>query len=1072
MKRTLLNLASALFVSAVLGGGILGLQASENQSFSAELQSQIQVNGKVVDASGQPLVGVTVVQAGNEANGSMTDLEGGFTLTVPQGSELIVSYIGYKTVTVAASQGAMTITLEEDTVGIDDVVVVGFGVQKKANLTGSATQVNMEEVLGNRPVSNAAMALQGAIPGLMVNGTSGSPGASKSFNIRGTLSINGGGPLVLIDNVEGDINLLNPEDIESVTVLKDAASAAVYGARAAGGVILVTTKQPKSNEKFTLNYNFNLGWNQSINAAKQASLDDYIQGYLDAGYTSTYWAGNGDVSRWKELREQYKSNPSSLDAPYGVYKEGASYYFLGETDLFKDAQEVGFTQNHNLSASGGTDRIRFRIAGGYNKEDGPMITNKDSYVRKNLTTFVSGDITKWFTQEAQMTYTEDERHQPTEYGFTTRLINWYPDKIPGDYIGADYDVPTKTNANYMRLAPMSTAKTSTPRITARTILKPLKGWTITGEYTYDQKNYTWHHYDTPYEMSEAQMTYRTYPNPGQDVYRWNDEQEKYTAFNIFSNYAHTWGKHDFKAMAGFNQEYYYYRYHGSWILDQTVSSVPSFGGGTGEKTLQESYSEYAIRGAFARLNYAYDNRYLLEVNGRYDGSSKFPKATRFGFFPSVSAGWRIAQEKWMDWSDNWLDDLKLRVSYGSIGNQAINPYVYTPQMGIGESNAWLHNSKYVTIINMPGMVSGAFTWETVTTLNIGVDLGLFSNRLQGTFDWYNRKTKGMLSAGVQLPGVVGATAPTQNIADMKSKGWELSLTWRDRVGKDFNYYVGFNIYDHRSFIDKYNNESGLISDYYVGQELNQIWGYVSDGYYTIDDFDLDAAKNGVWTLKEGITRINGYNVQPGDEKFKDLDGDNVITAGAGTVEDPGDRKIIGNSTQRYQFGANLGLSWKGLALDIRLQGVGKRDYWIGGAAIFPFAGSGASDAVFQALYYNQTDYWRAKSYDPADPDYMVAENPNAKLFRIYDLGNNVGSNTRTSDKYLQNAAYLRIKNITVSYSFPQEWLQKIRMKEAKLYVSVENLATFTSLPKGYDPERLSWGYPFSRIISLGASISF
>lgn len=323
---------------------------------------------------------------------------------------------------------------------------------------------------------------------------------------------------------------------------------------------------------------------------------------------------------------------------------------------------------------------------------------------------------------------------------------------------------------------------------------------------------------------------------------------------------------------------------------------------------------------------------------------------------------------------------------------------------------------------------------------------------------------------------MGTSAPLQNIADLSSDGWELNLTWRDRIG-DFAYNIGFNIYDNQAKIKKFNNESGLIGQYYVGQKLGELWGYVADGYYSIDDFVMDDAKRGVWTLKEGVTSIQGYSVQPGDVKFKDLDGNGVINSGAGTLSDPGDRKIIGNTRARYQFGANLGASYKGFSLDVRLQGVGKRDYWLGGSSIFPFAGAGSGDAVFQPLFSNQTDYWQAKSYDPADPDYMVAKNPNAKLFRIYNQGNNVGSNTRVSDKYLQNAAYLRVKNITLGYNLPRNWVKKALIEQARVYVSVENLATISDLPKGYDPEGNSsnsivWDYPYYRTISVGANITF
>ena len=524
-------------------------------------------------------------------------------------------------------------------------------------------------------------------------------------------------------------------------------------------------------------------------------------------------------------------------------------------------------------------------------------------------------------------------------------------------------------------------------------------------------------------------------------------------------------------MVGFNQESSWWGYLNTSVDEQSVPTVPSFGGGTGTKNIREGYSEYAIRGAFGRLTYSFDDKYLLTANMRYDGSSKFPKNNRFGFFPSVSVGWRLGQEKFMNWSREYLDDFKLRASYGSIGNQNIDPYGYIASMGIGQSTTWLDGGDKITYIGVPGLVRANYTWETVTTLDFGFDLNMFRNRLNVVFDWYKRDTKDMLSEGVELPSSVGTTAPLQNVADMTTKGWELNVTWRDRIG-DWNYSVGFNLYDSKSEITKFNNKSGNIGTYHVGYYYpNDIWGYISDGYYGIEDFEPEQAKTGTWVLKEGVVKLNGYTPQPGDEKFKDLNGDGIINTGAGTFEDPGDRKIIGDRTPRYQFGANMSVGYKGFDLSVMLQGVGKRDYTLGGHALFPFGGGGA-DGVFHPVYYNQTDYWKAISYDPADPNYMVPENPNARLFRIYGQAANSGSNTRSSDKYLQDASYMRIKNMTLSYTFPKNWIEKIHLNQLRLYVSVENLATFTDLPKGYDPENLSWSYPFYRTWSFGANISF
>ena len=1040
------------------------------------VQQNATCTGVVKDATGETVIGASVVVKGT-TNGTITDFDGNFSLPgVKKGDVIQISFVGYKTQEIVWDGKPLNVILKDDTQALEEVVVVGFGSQKKADLTGAVSQVKMDEVLGDRPVINATAALQGAMPGLMVSGSS-TPGQTKSFNIRGDLSINGGSPLVLIDNVEGDLSALNPDDIESVSVLKDAASSAIYGARAACGVILVTTKRPKNDTKFQFNYSFNQGWEKSIGRPEQASLEDYIAAYEEAGYSTQYWAGDGQISTWKELLQQYKAGSLQGVLENGIYKHtDGKVYYLKEGDPQGNALSTGALSNHNVSVSGGTDKLRFRISGNYSYENGPMITDKDKYTRKALSTFVSADIAKWFTQEITMYYTDTKKTALSSNirdPFATRLISWYPEGyMPGEILGTDEDYIIDSPRNSYMVSPTSTTRNSIPRIQVKSIIKPMKNWDIVAEYTYNKKSYKYNNYTGLMKYADVQLAVKQSPTSGIDTYTINHEETKYNALNLYSTYKLELGKHKASVMAGFNQENSWESYLYTSIQEQSVPTVPSFGGGTGTKNISEGYEEYAIRGAFGRLTYSFDDKYLLTANMRYDGSSKFPKNSRFGFFPSISVGWRMGQEKFMDWSRGWLDDFKLRASYGSIGNQNIDPYGYIASMGIGQTTAWLDGNDKVTYISVPGLVRANYTWETVSTLDIGFDLNMFGNRLNAVFDWYRRNTSDMLSSGVELPSSVGASAPLQNVADMTTNGWELAVTWRDRIG-DWSYSIGFNVYDHMSKITKYNNESGNLNYYYNGRKFNEIWGYVSDGYYSIDDFDLEQAKKGVWVLKEGVVGINGYTPQPGDEKFKDLDGNGIINTGAGTVDDPGDRKIIGNSTSRYQFGANLGAGYKGFDLSVMLQGVGKRDYALGGHALYPFGGAGA-DGVFHPIYYNQTDYWQAISYDPEDPNYMVAKNPNASLFRIYGQESNVGSNTRTSTKYLQNGAYMRIKNVTLSYTFPTQWIQKLQLNQLRVYVSVENLATFTSLPKGYDPENLDkgWSYPFYRTWSVGANISF
>lgn len=1035
--------------------------------------------GVVKDNQGETVIGASVVVKGS-TNGTITGLDGDFTLdNVKRGDVIQISYIGYVSQEVVWQGTPLNITLKEDSQTLEEVVVVGFGSQKKANLTGSVSQVKMDDVLGERPVTNVKNALQGSMPGLMVSGGA-SPGEAKSFNIRGTVSINGMNPLVLIDNVEGDIDLLNPEDIESVTVLKDAASSAIYGARAAAGVILITTKKAKKGEKFNLNYNANFGFQTSINSPKQASLDEYLRAYQAAGFSETYYAGNGSVSKWREYLAGYKENPAAYPTVGdGIYigEDGAPYY-LNDKDVYKAFQETSFMQTHNLTANGGTEKLRYRLSAGLTKEDGPLIESKDTYMRKNISSFISADITDWLTQEADFRYTVADRSEPMGSGdgiYCMNHISFYPSgMMPGSVnTSVGKDLPLITPENQIRYNNPYLTDTDNTRIYLRTIMRPIKGLELVGEYTYDRKNWQKSYYAKKWEYTTEQLGSNN--SVTSDYLFKSEDHEDYNALNLYGTYNFSIKEdHMFKVMAGFNQE----RKQNSWISVQThdmiAPSAPSFTSATGKIIPQNSYSDYAIRGAFYRINYNYKDRYLFEANGRYDGSSRFPKDDRFGFFPSFSVGWNIARESWMEKALDYVSDLKLRASWGQIGNQNIGNYgYYSTMQPVGNSNYWLKDGEFITYISTPGLVSNSFTWETVETLDIGFDASMFNSRLQVTFDWYQRTTRDMLIAGIQLPAVVGTSAPMRNAADMRTRGWEIAVNWRDQIG-DWKYNVGFNLYDYKSKITKYsNNEDKLLSqNYYEGKTLGEIWGYVSDGFYTIDDFDGP----GTWQLKDGVASLDGYNPRPGDEKFVNLNDDrgtNEINSGLNTVDSPGDQKVIGNSTPRYNFGVNLGVSYKGFSLSAILQGTAKRDVWIGGMSLFPFGGSAKA---YYPVFYNQTDYWEPMGscdgqYTENDREYWVAKNPDASLYRLYSNMQNHGSNQRASTKYLQNGAYMRLKNITLAYTFPKALISKVSLSALKVFVSAENLATISSLPKGYDPERLSWGYPFYRTLSFGLNVT-
>ena len=815
-----LRTVSMLLALTTLPVGFLHATPSTPHAYVTQQSGECE--GVVKDINGEPIIGASVSVKGTQS-GMITDLDGKFHFAdIKPGAVLEISYIGYIKQTVTWNGQPLNIILQEDTQQLDEVVVVGFGTQKKANLTGAVTTVKMDEVLGERPLTKASDALQGAVPGLLVSSGGNGPTASKSFQIRGAYSLgiqNSDGsygatvaPLILIDNVEGDLDLVNPDDIESITVLKDAASSAIYGARAAGGVILVTTKRPQGATRFQLNYNNNLAFTNAINLPKQAPLDTYLRAYQDTG-RDDYWSlGSPSVTRWLELLQQYQQNPSSVPTQGdGIFRDdNGALYYLNEKNLVENMLESGFQQTHNLSVSGGTERLRFRLSGGFTNNDGVLIGDKDTYRRLNVNSFISADITSWFTQEATLSYAHSKSTNPESAAggiYSLRLGSFYPEgAMPEGYgVGGDDNLLFFTPRNQVLNANPSRNNYDNPRIFLKSILKPLKGLEIAFEYTFDKNMYDYHYYTGVQHFTTIQGGDDSYPS--NDYLRKYKQFTNYNAINLYGTYGFDLGEdHHFKVMAGFNQESSYQETVDNYSYNQAVVEVPSLGGGTGTLTANDYYTEYAVRGGFFRVNYNYKDKYLLEVNGRYDGSSRFPKDNRFGFFPSVSVGWNITEENFMENTRSWLNQLKIRGSYGQIGNQNIVEYAFIPSMSISNSyNGWLvDGNRVAAVTSLPALVSTSFTWEKVGTTNIGVDFALFNSRLSGLFEWYQKDTKGMLAPGMQLPAVVGASAPYQNTADMRTRGWEVNLNWRDRIGK-WGYNVGFNLSDSKSVITKYDS---------------------------------------------------------------------------------------------------------------------------------------------------------------------------------------------------------------------------------------------------------------------------
>ena len=1048
---------------------------SPNTAFPAyeSVQPPISVSGKVSDSSGSPLPGVTVVVKGT-TQGTITDADGNYSISnVPSDATLVFSFVGMKTQEIVVEgKTTINVTMAEEAIGIEEVVAVGYGTQIKANLTGAVTQVKVDKVLRSRPVTNIATALEGSLPGVQITSSSGRPGEQSDIDIRGMMSINGGSPLVLVDNVPMNIHDLNPADIESVSVLKDAAASAIYGGRAAFGVILITTKKASRNEPIKFNYTSNLVFSQATDLPEKASTLELIDAFQAWG--NSYYPTGQDLATWKGLLTEYQDNPSNY--PDGKAYIGELVYPLAEYDLYDYTFENSFEQIHNFSFSGGTEKSDFRGSFGYADEDGIMITDKDSYKKFNVNLYINTSLTKKLTSTTNVLYLNDKRLTPARYSSLFYLALRMPsfNYDPTGYYTDDegFDVPYSTPDNYLKLEPADQSSNRKLRMLEKLVYRFNDDITVTGEYTYINSGYDYSNSLSGREyigvIGGNSIQYFGSPSY---YYRSNSNTD-YHALNLYASYKKILNNHNISLLVGMNQELSKYSAFQAKKTDLMDIENPSLATALGTMTNDESFSDYSISGYFSRLNYSYKNKYLLEANIRYDGSSKFPEGDRYGLFPSVSAGWVVSEEPFMEPIKNTLSFLKLRGSWGEIGNQSISNYAYISSMSTYDAS-WIDlatNIKAFTIAP-PALVSGSFTWETVRTKNIGVDINFFDNKLNSTFDYYIRETLDMLGPGAELPKVLGTDAPEQNVADLESKGWDCNIEWRENINDDLSYSIGVNVSDNRSYVTKYDNESGVLSQYYNGYEFGEIWGYVTDGYFTVDDFEAgtldDNLMNG--TLKEGIPAFyTVVNQNPGDIRYADLDGDGEISPGSSTLSDPGDRKIIGNSRKRYQFGITGNITYKNFDFSVFINGVGKCDLW-------PYINLNNRDDVnfifwpysdqYAPLYKNQLDYW-------------TPENTDAYYMRnYYGATGNTKYSRNTQTKYLLNGAYIRLKNVELGYTLPKRLSEKLFINYARLFVSVENLLKFDHLPKGMDNEvtttyNTGGVYPYYRKFNFGVNISF
>lgn len=1097
LKRKIFRSASLAFLLIATLSYSAWSSVEYASSFSSVkiMQELGTINGKVVDEKGEPLPFANV--AIKELNKStQSNADGEYSFSVPSGNyTVVVTYISYTSVTLnkvivkAGEKTPLNITLKGETGSLNEVLVVGYGTQKRENATGAVDQITAKSI-ENRPITNLTQGLQGLIPNLNLKMMDGKPTQSPSYNIRGTTSIGqGGNALILIDGFEGDPSLLNPNDVESVTVLKDAASAAIYGARGVFGVVLITTKKA---EKGSTSVNY------STNYALKSPLQ--VPDFVTDGYT---WAKmfaeafiNGDGAFPQNANKTQKFSQAYLDEfkrraesgqPYNTVEINPAtgeYVYYGSTDYYAELYKKNTAAfENNLSVSGGSDKVSFLLSGRFLEQDGLFRYNTDDYDMKNIRARGTVQVFPWLSIDNNADYSIMNYHNPINVGEGGGIWRNIADEGKPTVPLRNPD-GSLTFASAYTVGDFMYGKNGID--TKRAVFR-----NVTGIRTnfFDNKfrvnaDFTFRNTNNDRMQKRVQVPYSNTPGViGYVGTTTNDllsdlRETNYLATNIFAEYENRFGtNHYLKAMVGYNYEQSTYNrvavqrngliFEDANDLNLALGQSITTGGG---------YEQWAILGGFSRLNYSFKDRYLIEVNARYDGSSKFPAEQRYGFFPSVSAGWRINKEPFWKVANNLVSDFKLRASYGSLGNGNIASYAFQEIFNINQSGIILNGAR-PQATSIPLVLPDGLTWETSTTSNFGLDLTMFSGKLSFNGDAYIRKTTDMFTAGLTPPAVFGAAPPRGNYADLTTRGWEVSLGWNDSFGnkaKPFSYNVRLTLSDNKTKIDKYNNPNKLLNDYYEGQILGEIWGYETEGFF-IDDADVAAHAKQDPQMRASPTG----KWFAGDIKLRDLNGDGFINVGENRVGNSGDRRIIGNSAPRYLYGINLGSSWNNISFSVFFQGVGKQQW-------YPSTETEMFWGQYNRPYNNIPTFHLGNMWTP--------ENTDAYFPRT--MSRAASSNTNRTlgvaqTRYLQNVAYLRMKNIQVGYNLPAKLINRVGVRSAKIFFSGENLFTYSPMYKivkntidvenavpsdqdlnGNSTNGDGYNYPLMKSFSLGLNIGF
>ena len=1104
--------------------------AAATASSSYEVTEQMQavtITGLVVDAKGEPIIGASVVEKGT-ANGGITDIDGKFSLKVSVGAMLKISFIGYQTLEVKATR-TMKIVLKEDSELLDEVVVVGYGTQKKANLTGAVATVDVNKTLDSRPIADVGRGLQGAVAGVNVTVPTGEIGSDPQIKIRGQIgSLSGNNtPLILLDNVEiPSIQMVNPDDVQSISVLKDAASSSIYGSKAAFGVILITTKSGTQSEKFEVSYSNNFSWQDpakkieigGINALRYTiDAQDNRGGTMPAG---GFWRINREsLEKAIQWQEQYGGKVKYNDPV--LY--GRDWYFDG-TDkygyrIYDGAKSMirnwAPTMTHNLSVNGKSGKTAYNIGLGLLDQSGmSRAAQHDDFKRYNASVNITSEINKYLTIRGGSIYSDRNKRYPG-VGTTSAdpwlyLYRWSPLMPMG----------VKENGNPLREPSYEVGASNADNLQNKYYnvnlgftLNLTKNWDVKFDYTYDRQTVDQNSSVMEYNAGQTWYSPVLWTENGSQVYvneqgevvdtggipAYSFPMQKYysnntisavqnynkavdnNTFNVYTTYNLLLGKeqeHNFKFMLGMNRVTNKWSSYTGKKTNLIDMHNPQFPLASGDQFIEGDRNWEAQLGFFGRINYAFKDRYFAEINLRRDGSSKFPSDLRWRWFPSFSGGWAFTNESFMKPIESILSFGKLRMSWGSIGDQTVSNTLYKSVLSNGEST-WLDGSNNkVPLFGTPSLVDANIGWQTIETLDLGVDLRFFKNQLGVTFDWYQRDTKNMIIPGESLPVTLGTTAPKGNYGSLRTKGWELSVDFQHRFANGLRVNAMASLSDATTMItrgaDYLTNweDRELSNQYSTGRRFGDIYGLVTDRLFQKEDFVYGADGKIVKTtvIYKGTARVTNkqtspypvYQVHyengdklifaPGDVKFVDLDGDGYITPGSGTNGDPGDQKVIGNTTPRYEYSFRLGADYKGFDFSIFFQGIGKRKIWGSGQLAIP--GYNAKEGALPKTFTK--DYW-------------TEDNTNAFYPRAWDLGgSDTGFSMQRQSQYLLDMSYLRIKNIILGYSVPTNLLKKISLSKARVYMSLENFFTFDKL-RGLpiDPEAVSGYSMFSDNYNLG-----